>query len=253
MAALMRPAHPWRTFGLALTALLAFVAALIVLAPAGAVKMALARSDAPVNLVRPEGRLWSGSGELYLRDVALGRLTWQLTPSTLLAGRLGATLSLDDSGHHLEAHAALGARALKLERLRGVVQETSMDRVLNPYAIDVGGELRIDDGALRVRGQRVVAASGGGHWSGGRVRYRLGGEVYTQTLPPLTGTLAEREGRPLLEVTDDSGRPLLDVALVREGWARLRVRYRFVALAGFPWPSRPAPDTVVLELEERLF
>jgi len=253
MPAPRRGGASWHTIALVLAALLAFLVALLALAPAGAVKLALAHGDAPVRLVHPEGRLWSGAGALYLRDVDLGRLRWRLTPAALLTGRLGAALSLEASGHHLEGRAALGARTLTLSALQGVVRETTIDRVLNPYAIDVGGELRIRQGALRARGTRVVAARGIGHWSGGRVRYRLGGELYTQTLPPLTGTLSERDGRPMLEVTDESGRALLDVTLVREGWAKLRVRYRFVALAGFPWPSHPAPETVVLELEEKLF
>jgi hypothetical protein len=43
------------------------------------------------------------------------------------------------------------------------------------------------------------------------------------------------------------------VALDADGWAQLRVRHRFVALAGFPWPENPAPDTVVVELAEQLY
>ena len=54
-------------------------------------------------------------------------------------------------------------------------------------------------------------------------------------------------------VREPAGAELLDVALDAEGWAQLRVRYRFVALAGFPWPESPAPDTVVVELAEQLY
>lgn len=250
------PAPPRRGRALAwvLLGVVAFLVLLVVAAPAGGVARILEAAGAPARLALPSGRLWSGSAQLYLEGRDLGRLRWDLAPGSLLDGQLGADLVLEAPGHRFRGRAGVGTDGrLQLTGVEGEVREASLDELLRPYAIEPSGTVTFRDGSATVQGQRVLDAHADARWSGGPVSYALGGQLWRQRFPPLDATLRARDGQPVLVVRDPAGEELLDVALDAAGWAQLRVRYRFVALAGFPWPENPAPDTVVVELAEQLY
>jgi general secretion pathway protein N len=81
----------------------AYVLALIATAPATLVDAGLQRaSDGRLRLAEAQGTLWSGSGQIEIRDT-LGRtgvaksLAWRVVPESLLRGRLVGEVALDDS------------------------------------------------------------------------------------------------------------------------------------------------------------
>ena len=49
------------------------------------------------------------------------------------------------------------------------------------------------------------------------------------------------------------GAPLLEVRLRADGWLRIRLTKRFLALAGNPWPGNAADDDFVIAVAERCF
>jgi general secretion pathway protein N len=128
------------------TALGAFAAALIVLAPATLIDARLERaSGGRLRLADAEGSVWSGAGWIEIRDAhgtagVAKRIGWRVLPRSLLLGRLMAEVELDqarpfpltislsrvemtDAGINLPAAAlGLGMPRLAPLRLTGDVQ-----------------------------------------------------------------------------------------------------------------------------------
>lgn len=81
----------------------AWIAALIVLAPATLIDARLERaSDGRLRLAEAQGSLWSGAGWVEIRDAhgragVARRLAWRVLPESLLRGRLVAEVELDQA------------------------------------------------------------------------------------------------------------------------------------------------------------
>lgn len=232
---------------------LAFLVLAVVTAPAGVVARVVPMADARIALLAPAGRLWSGSAELVFEGRTLGRLQWTLVPTLLLRGRLGADLELNAPGHAARARAAVGLRQrVWLDQASAELEESALREILRPYNIFPAGRLLLRDGAAVIEGQQLRTASASATWTGGPVRYVLAGQSWFATFPPLDAELEAVDGAPLLVIRDPDAAEVLDVRVDGEGWAHLRVRYRLVAMAGFPWPDPPAPDTIVVEISEQI-
>ena len=233
---------------------MAALLALLLFAPAGAVDLALERSDADARLYAPSGSVRSGSGDLFVDGQDLGRLHWRVQPGSLLRGRLDVEFTLQAVAHRLDGLASLHAnRELSVSGVSGHLDEGGLRALLAPYDIHPSGRLSVHSGHLRVLDETVVEAFADGHWTGGFVRYFLAGQGWTTELPPLDARLRLRDGDPVLMIDDPAGARLLDIVVDTAGWAHLSIRYRFIAMAGFPWPDAPDPDTVLLEISERVF
>lgn len=240
---------------LALFAVVGLILGLFVLllfTPAGVIKMALERSSAEARLLAPSGRVHRGSGQLLIGNQNLGEVSWQLRAGALWRGRLEVDLSLRGPGYQAVGQGRLSPNRQSITGIEGRLDETALRALLAPYEIYPSGHLTFTEGQLTAQRQVLTDAHGDGHWSGGFVRYFLAGQGWSVTFPPLDARLRLVDGQPLLVVLDPAGHELLDLRLDLEGWAHLRVRYRFVAMAGFPWPDGPAPDTILFELSERV-
>lgn len=225
---------------------------LLLFAPAGLVNMVLERSGADAHLLSPSGRVHRGSGQLQIEQRDWGEVTWRLRPTGLLRGHLEVDFTLDGAGHEAVATARLAPGRQRLTGIEGRLTESGLSKLLAAYDIYPSGDVTLTDGSLEAQGETLTAVHGDAHWSGGLVRYFLAGQGWTVALPPLDARLRLVDGQPLLVVLDPAGDELLDVRLDLQGWAHLRVRYRFIAMVGFPWPESPAPDTILIELSERV-
>ncbi|HSG88904.1 MAG TPA: type II secretion system protein N [Pseudomonadales bacterium] len=233
--------------------LLAFLIVILVTAPAGVVARAVALATPQVRLLAPSGSLWHGSADLFVDARPCGRLAWEVRPGRLLQARLAADARLEAPGHVLTGRVALAPDgSLELSGLAGRVDERTLGAVLAPYDIDPAGEIVLTDGDAVVRDRRLVSASAHARWSGGAVRYRLAGQNWFATFPPLDAHLDARDGEPLLVIRDPQQADILDLRIDGDGWAHLRMRYRLAMLAGFPWPDPPTPDTIVVEVSEQI-
>lgn len=237
----------------AILLVLAALLALVLFAPAGAVAMVLERSGAEVRLATASGRIHRGSAQVLLGRENLGRLHWRLEPSGLLRGSLSYALELEAPDHRASARARLSPSGASMEALEGVVEERGLRALLAPYDIHPSGRLTFTSGRAHVNRHGLEAVNGDAHWTGGFVRYFLAGQGWTTEFPPLDARLRLEDERPVLVVLDPQGDALLDLRLELDGWAHLRIRYRFIALAGFPWPDGPPPDRILIELSERVF
>lgn len=233
--------------------ILAFIVLVVATAPAGVVTRVVPMFEPRVTLLAPAGRLWSGSAELIFDGRDLGRLQWTLAPGLLARARLGADLVLDAPGHAARGRAAVGMGGrVQLDEVTAALEEPALRDILGPYNIFPAGRILLRDGAASIAGQQLQTASASATWTGGPVRYLLAGQSWFATFPPLDAELDAVDGAPLLVIRDPDGAEVLDVRIDGEGWAHLRVRYRLVAMAGFPWPDPPAQDTIVLEISEQI-
>lgn len=86
------------------TGLALYAVGVIALAPATLMDAALQRiSDGKLHLVETQGTLWSGSGQVELRDAAgrtgvVKHLAWRLQPESLLRGQLVCETELEQDG-----------------------------------------------------------------------------------------------------------------------------------------------------------
>lgn len=225
---------------------------LLLFTPAGVINMALERSSADARLLAPSGRVHRGSGELLIENQNWGEVSWQLRAGGLLRGRLEVDLSLRGTGYQAVGQARLSPDRQSLTGIEGQLSEPALRALLDPYDISPSGDFTFTEGHLTAQRNALSAVHGDGHWSGGFVRYFLADQGWTVAFPPLDARLRLLDGQPLLVVLDPAGDELLDVRLDLDGWAHLRIRYRFVAMAGFPWPEGPEPDTILFELSERV-
>lgn len=225
---------------------------LLLFTPAGVINMGLERSSADARLLAPSGRVHRGSGQLLIEQRNWGEVSWQLRPAGLLRGRLEVDLTLHGTGYQAAGQARVSPNRQSLIAISGQLTEPALRALLEPYDIYPSGDFTFTEGQLTAQQNTLSAVHGDGHWSGGLVRYFLAGQGWTVAFPPLSARLRLVDGQPLLVVLDPAGDELLDVRLDLDGWAHLRIRYRFVAMAGFPWPEGPEPDTILFELSERV-
>ena len=260
------PSSPWatrsnarggalRTLLIVLMATVLLIPALALFAPSGLAARLLTASDADARLVALSGRLGNGAADLFVEQRFLGRITWHLKPLHLFRGRAVADLRLEEAGHSIATRAALTYDGrVELSGTDVEIREATLDRFLRPYAIEPTGTLTIAGGHAhaQVETGRLLEAEAGAHWSGGQVRYDLGGSSFVAEFPALSADLGMEDGALLVVVTDPEGHGLLEIVLHTDGWADVRVRYRFVAMSGYPWSDPPDPDLIVVEISEQV-
>jgi len=226
-----------------------FLVLLVVFAPAGLLRGALPQAG-PVQLLDLRGSVWQGSARLLLSGQPLGTLGWRLRPVTILQGRLGYHLSLKGSEADLDGQVAAGTGA-SAAQLSGRLDAAPVNRELARYDIELSGSFELLDTRLEFDGPRPAAAGGELRWSGGPVRYRLSGRLWTGTLPPLNGFLGP--GPEAVVYPQGGSTPLLRIEVLDNGFARVGVTKLLTRLVNNPWPGSDPDDAVVLEVEEQVF
>jgi general secretion pathway protein N len=92
-----------RRIGACVAGLCAYTACLLALAPAALVDAGLQRASGDrLRLAEAQGSLWSGAGQLEIRDTTgktgVGRpFSWRLQPRSLLRGRLGFEIGIGEA------------------------------------------------------------------------------------------------------------------------------------------------------------
>jgi general secretion pathway protein N len=140
----------------------------ISLAPASLVGVGLpGASEGRLHLVEAQGTLWSGSGQIELRD-AQGRsgvakhLAWRLRPESLLRGQLVADIRLDREGRSFPLTVSPSGLAIADAEIRLPAAALGL-AVPRLAALGLGGELD-----LRIPGAAIER----GEWRG-RAAVRL--------------------------------------------------------------------------------
>lgn len=224
----------------------------VVMAPAGMVRTLLPE-DGALRILDPAGTIWSGGGDVFLAGQAAGHLEWRFDAAALTRGALGYDVRVSGSDHQLTGTVRLSPAAGTVT-LVGRAASAFANRWLAPYDIALSGDLEAQEVRLRVPYDLAASggtASGSLTWTGGPIRYRLGGRSYAGSLPPLVAYL----GDGLEAVVYPQGRetPLLRAELLGNGFVKIGVTQLLTDLAGNPWPGSHAAHDVVLEVEEQVF
>ena len=235
----------WSLFGFAAALIFA-----IALAPARVILPA-----AP-GLADAQGPWWHGNAAVLYDGAAIGRIFWTLDPLALLRAKIAAHWHFQGAGERLAGHVAHGFQGFALEA-SGEVAAATLAGAFAAYGIDLPGTFAIDELHLR-NDAGTLSANGALRWSGGPTTYTLARRTRAVDLPAMTATLATQDGTASLEVRSatqgaNPSAPLLEVRLQADGWLRIRLTKRFLALAGNPWPGNAADDDFVIAVAERCF
>lgn len=236
-----------------LLGLATFVVCLVLFAPAAPIRAGLQRIPG-LLAGSPSGSMWNGSAEITYHGARLGRLSWSYRPQDLLRLRVGYRYALDGPFQRLEGVASLSATA-STASVAGSVDATLLTDLLARYDISIGGEFNIPS-ALEVEAPHngPPRATGELRWSGGPVQYRLSNVTHNITLPELVAYVETPATGPSATVyarNDDT--PLLLASIQPDGWVSIGVTRRFTELVGQPWVGTQSPQTVVMEVQEKLF
>ena len=198
-----------------------------------------------------QGYWWRGQLRAAYGDVPLGQLAWRWAPAGLLAGELRFEMRLQGRNHALDGGIARGLSGASAA-VSGTVAAELVNTALAAYDIHLGGDFALAGLTVRLAAADPPAVAGTLRWSGGSVRYRLGGRQFAADLPAMAGRLAAANGEPTLLVANAASEPLFTVRLGADGWVHVALTRRFVDLAGNPWPGDVAADAVVVEVAERM-
>jgi general secretion pathway protein N len=229
----------------------------VAFAPAALLRQALP-SDGSVALTGLSGTLWDGDAELLLGGRSAGRLAWEIQPVTILQGALGYHLALSGPDRALAAEVALRPRAFELT-LDGTAGAAWINEWVGQYDIRLSGEfafesLRLEAPYTLIGSAEPAAAPGTAAgrltWSGGPVAYRLTGQDFAGSLPPLEARFGEALETVVFTVGNPT--PLLRAQLLANGFARVGMTRLLPKLLNNPWPGTGPDHEVVLEVEEQV-
>ncbi len=228
---------------------LVFLVLIVTRIPAGVIP-GFIPEHSPAKLLRPEGTIWQGRGELLVDGRASGVLGWSVRPVTFLQGRIGYDLSLTGAGADLDGAVEAGF-ASTAGNINGRIDGTFVNQWLAPYYIELGGTFVVESVNLSLEGRSLTELDGRLTWDGGPLRYRLSGNVHDSALPAMTADLGP--GPVAVAYATGESTPLLQAALADNGFVRIGVTKYLTTLLGQPWPGGDPDHAVVLEVEEQVF
>lgn len=234
--------------------LLVFLGFAIRLAPADILDRLLT-TNTPAKLIRTQGTLWQGHGELLFAQTNIGKVTWHFQPSALFRAIAKYSWTLNQSEWQLAGIAGVTFSHVQFE-VDGNVTQDMLNRFLQPYDIDLQGGIEISPTRLTIEleTERVQELEGQIDWQGGRVRYTLSGLLRETILPPMTGYLSINDnGQPQAIVyAQNQQTPLIIASLEANGYAKIGITKLFTKLLNNPWPGSDPDHTIVLQVEEKI-
>jgi hypothetical protein len=183
-------------------------------------------------------------------------VTWQVSLSGLLTGRLPFAATIAGDAHNLQMTGSANLSQLSINTLKGTLDGRYLSQYGQRFQVQLAGELNIIDLSLVTYQRWLLNAEGNLTWSGGTVSIPgPGGRQYLQ-LPALRGQLTMLDQNLQLQVRDttsDAGEELLSVMLQPSGWAKVAIKTRMFKLANISLPGNQSPDDMALTLEEKIF
>ncbi len=242
-----------------------FCAFAIAFLPASMVQGALQQAP-DTRLNQPAGSLWSGQGELQVREQRLGWLQWQFQPLSLLQLKPTYALRLGD----LQANLGYSMSGLHID-LQGELPVSVLQPTLDQHQLVIGGRLNAQSLIFELDPNNpwsTLSGNGSLDWTGGPVSYFIANDQNHAILPPLRLNLVEPSTDPIsgrwqlqAEVynqtqTGEDAEPkyaLMTLALNPQGLVKVSITKRLTQLVGSPWPGSDPDHATILEVEQPLF
>ena len=205
-------------------------------------------------LVDPTGTIWYGGVATRVGTRALGRLSWELEPSSLMSGRIGYAITYKGVGFDFSCEASFGwTRQDGL--CSGLVESRAANLILSHYEIDISGRLNLENLLVRIRSNGLVEeAAGKLHWEGGSVHYRLSDVAHQTELPALEGMFHNESDLLGLDIYEKANKNLLLKTTFdpQTGEFRLSATNRLIVLADAPWTIYGELDATAFTVSERV-
>ena len=227
---------------------------LVAFAPASLLDTA-ARQIPGVDLVSPQGTVWEGQAGLVVDGASRGTLNWSMQPLSVALAHPTFDWRFIDPQTNLHGTAGSGLSTQSLT-VQGDIAAPVLNEWLQRYLITIQGDIEIQPTELVLEDRtRVTALEGQIDWQGGTVRYSLSGLLHEAQLPPLTAYLDQNtQSQAIATVyTQGGSAPLLMATLTPDGFAKIAMTKRFTKLLNNPWPGNDPDNTVILEVEEKIF
>lgn len=217
-------------------------------------KINLGNSASEINLSNFDGVFWQGSVSIAINRLPMGKVHWEMQPSTLVDGHLGAYLTFKGPFHDFSGLFSGNFEYLQISQLDGQIQAEAITPFSSAYGLYPDGTLSIRDINIEIQRGWLTQLTGELSWDGGSFQYRNMDAKATYPLPPLTGLLSLAESVVTFEVLQTQGSlAVIESALQSSGWGKVSIRRRFFDLAGKKWLAMDSADDIALEVEQKLW
>ncbi len=206
----------------------------------------------PVRVEQVGGTLWDGFmvGKTFSGPVKGQHVfAWDLNPLWLLMADLSAGLHAEGDDYKVSGTAHIGLLGKGFSDLNGRVQADLVNDMLKQLGAQASGELMLKDVTLEFgSGTEVDAATGLISWGGGPVSYRQGRRSQNIDVPPIKGTLSQKEGGLLLSVVEANSNAALGELTLKGPIGGVVVYKRVMKIAGMGNPEDE--DAVLVQLQQ---
>ena len=122
----------------------------------------------PITYTSIKGSLWRGKMEaVSIQGIPVDKLKWRFTPSSLIFGRIGFDITLNNAGQELQGNVAIGSGdRIELEDLSGEIPASMIPPMIDLAQIGVGGKVSVDLQQLTLEKNRITTAEGQIKWLG---------------------------------------------------------------------------------------
>lgn len=235
--------------------LIAFVGFILVMAPAS-IAVSLAgdqlKQVPDLRIGQIDGRIWSGSAQIQYRQFP-ARLSWNLSPLPLLAGKISADLEVQGEGLDASFHLAASDHSGMVTNALAQVDASYINQVSVDYGLELSGQFNLVAEEISFTPQWLTGVNGKLDWPGGMVHIETPQQLYSVDLPALSGDLS-MQGDQLQATIDGPNERFIDLKLKPTGWVEVGISYAFLELAGLPLPGNSGDSTVgpAVLLEEKI-
>jgi hypothetical protein len=238
-----------------LFAAVVFVVLAVAFAPVRLIDRALDNVE-QVDMVNASGTLWRGQGQLLVRGAQLGDVGWQFRYASILMLHPSYDWELVQKFGALTGQAGIGLNEADIAATGNFTADL-VNAFLHEYEIDITGDFELLPTVIAADTEKrlVHTLDGQLNWSGGRVRYTLGGQLREATLPALNAYMQlNDQNQPQAIVYEvDASSPLIIVSQGAPGFIKVGITKLFTKMLTSPWPGSDPDHAVVLEVEEQFF
>ena len=216
--------------------------------------IALPGSAFEINLSNFDGVFWQGSVNIALNKLSMGKLYWEMLPSTWAKGQLGASVTFKGSFHEFGGLFSSDGEFIQINHLDGQVGAEAITPFSSAYGLYPDGTLSIRDINIKFQGRWLTQLTGELLWDGGSIQYRNIDAKATYPLPPLTGILSLVESDLALEIMQtEESLIVIESTLQASGWGAVNIYRRFFDLSGKQWLATETADDIALTVEQKLW
>lgn len=225
--------------------------------PANLVWRTLGAQLAPVIPFTVEavgGTLWDGfvvgrpQGPFNERVLA----QWDIKPAGILMGRLAVGMHLESAGFKVSGTGYSGLAGKGVYDMSAVADASLLNPFLQGMGASAAGQLNVNDLAISLnKDMQVTDAAGSLLWKGGTVSAAFAGSPEQYSIPPVSGTVTQRQNGAFVDLKQVEGsKPLGEVGLSGDGILSVTVLQRVMTLAGM---AAGDEDKILIKTQQVLF